>query len=126
MRKPSGKSLQRRHRVELEFLEALRARLPKHAPTLEALGHLYTRVGKYEEGLGVDLDITQLKPDEPEAWYNLACSLSMVGRKDDAFVALEKAIDLGYSDFEWMARDPDLKPLQGDPRLARLGMRISN
>lgn len=126
MRKPPDSSAFRRHRVELGFLEALRARLPQHTPTLEALGHLYTRVGKYAEGLSVDLDLTKLKPSEPEVWYNLGCSLAMVGRKDEAFAALEKAIDLGYSDFEWMARDPDLKPLHGDPRLARLGMRISN
>ena len=126
MRKDSRKQIDRRKRVELEFLESLRKRIPHHTPTLEALGHMYTREGLYEEGLRVDLDITRLKPQEPEAWYNLACSYAMVGLKDLAFEALHKAIDLGYGDAGWMMKDPDLRSLRDDPRMIQISMRLSN
>ncbi len=41
-------------------------------------------------------------------WYNLACALSMQDRTMDAGPALEKAIELGYSDLGAMQNDPHL------------------
>ncbi len=72
-------SVSKKHRVELEFLESIRDRLPAHARVLEALGHLYTHVGRYEEGLKVDRDLTRMRPEDPLNWYNLACSCALTG-----------------------------------------------
>lgn len=64
---------------------------------------------------------------EPASWllYDLACARAAVGATDDAFAALTDAVDAGFTDGAWMAEDPDLAPLRGDPRfdqiLARLG-----
>ena len=41
--------------------------------------------------------------------YNLACSYSLTQQCELAAEALNTAINLGYNDFGWMARDPDLK-----------------
>jgi hypothetical protein len=49
------------------------------------------------------------------AFYNLACSYSLIGQFDRAAAALEKALQLGYRDFRWLARDPDLQPLRQQP-----------
>jgi tetratricopeptide (TPR) repeat protein len=114
------KSLDKRHRVEIEFLEALRRRCPSHEPIIEALGHMYTRVGRIEEGLAMDLELARLKPAEPENWYNLACSYSLLGQKDKAIQCVERAVHLGYSDFDWMSRDEDLRLIRDDPRFLRI------
>lgn len=102
-------------RVEVEFLEALRRRCPAHEPILEALGHLYTRAGRFQDGLQVDLELTRLRPEDPENWYNLACSHALLGARDLAMAALEKAIQCGYNDADWMEADPDLASLVQDP-----------
>ena len=111
---------ERARRIEVEFLEAVRARLPAHAAVVESLGCLYTEMGRYQDGLRADREMVQMEPDSPTAWYNLACSLSLTGQPDAAFAALEKAVALGYDDPEWMQDDDDFAPIKKDPRFARL------
>jgi len=111
---------ERKRRLELEFLEGIRARLPSHPAVVETLGCLYTEMGRYKEGLSADRQMVEMMPHAPVAWYNLACSLSLTDQTDDAFAALEKAIALGYDDAEWMQEDDDLRPIRTDPRFIRL------
>ena len=111
---------ERARRLEVEFLEGVRARLPAHSAVVESLGCLYTEMGRYQDGLRADREMVQMEPDSPNAWYNLACSLSLTGQPDDAFAALEKAIALGYDDAEWMQDDDDFEPIKKDPRFARI------
>ena len=54
----------------------------------------------------------QLDLREPNTHYNLACSLSLKGRKAEAVKVLRSAISLGYKDFHWMQDDPDLNDLK--------------
>lgn len=112
---PHRKSIQKPQRLELQFLEGVRRRVPNHEPVLQALGHLYTRAGRYEDGLQVDLDLTRLQPDEPQNWYNLACSYALLGERAMALASLERAVELGYTDVAWMKKDRDLDALRGDP-----------
>lgn len=118
------KSVRRDQRVEIAFLEGVLRRCPGHEPAMEALGHLYTRSGRYEEGLRMDIEMTRRRPDNPEHWYNLACSFSLVRRTDEAFEALDRAVRLGYRDTEWLLKDEDLKPLHEDPRFQGIVERV--
>ena len=61
-----------------------------------------------------------LLPDDPTWRYNLACSLAYRQDKDPAFKVLEQAIELGFHDADAIAKDPDMKPLSGDPRFTLL------
>lgn len=122
---PAGPSQEARdQRVELAFLEGVRTRLPRHPAILEALGCLYTEMGRYQDGLQADRDSVCLQPASPLAWYNLACSLSLTGQVNDAFHALEKAVTLGYADAEWMQKDADFAPIRSDPRFGRILARL--
>lgn len=112
--------------MELRFLEGVRRRVPGHVPVLQALGSLYTRIGRYEEGLQVDLELTKLRPDSAEHWYNLGCSYALLRETDKAFEALNKAVDLGYCDAEWMRKDEDLESLRNDPRFESLLERMAS
>lgn len=106
--------------VELSFLERIAARIPEDAGILQALAELYTRTGHYEKGLGIDLQLSQLKPNDDIVWYNLGCSYALTRRTEEAFNALTRAIDLGYGDYDWMKTDPDLGNLHADPRFESL------
>jgi hypothetical protein len=81
---------------------------------LASLGDAYTRHGFYEEGLSVDSRLVELKPEEPLAHYNLACSLSLVGNINKCKSELKKSVALGYSDFAYILEDPDMKNLRND------------
>ena len=112
--KDETKDLDRDDLVELGFLRAVAARLPRDAEVLKAVGDLYTRVGLYEKGLETDRKLVQLCPADSLVWYNLGCSLALLERRKEAVKALGNAVSLGYTDYEWMVRDNDLRSLRED------------
>jgi hypothetical protein len=63
----------------------------------------------------VDEQLSRLEPRNPLVFYNLACSYSLIGEVDLAATALDKALALGYRDFKWLAKDPDLRTLRKHP-----------
>ena len=99
--------------TKIEFIEGLIRRDPNYVDALQILGDHYTQRGRIVEGLRVDERLARLEPGNPLVFYNLACSYSLSGVIEQAANALEKALQLGYRDFDWLARDPDLKPLRG-------------
>jgi tetratricopeptide (TPR) repeat protein len=110
----------RSERVEIEFLESIRKRCTPNRMILETLGELYTRAGRFEEGLNADLELTRICPSEAIAWYNLGCSYALIDRKKEAIAALTKAIELGYKDIDWMSSDSDLESIQDNPQFRAL------
>jgi len=101
--------------VKISFLEGLVRRDPNYVEALQILGDHYTRRGDYEHSLQVDQQLSRLQPMNPLVFYNLACSYSLNRELDRAAASLEKALSLGYSDFKWLARDPDLRQLRQHP-----------
>ena len=106
--------------VELRFLENVAARLPGDVEVLQALADLYTRTGRFEEGLSADRRLSQQLPNDELVWYNLGCSYALTNHPDEAFEALSKAVELGYGDYDWMKSDSDLVNLHKDPRFESL------
>jgi tetratricopeptide (TPR) repeat protein len=105
---------------EINFYEGLLKKNPAFVQALIALGDAYTKRRDFKKGLAVDLRLSRLRKDDPITHYNLACSYSLLNLLDDAFRALKKAIDLGYSDFHYLRLDPDLNNLRKDSRFPRL------
>lgn len=105
---------------ELSFFERLVRSNPDFVDALIPLAEVYTRKGMYEKGLKVDRKLARLRKEDPMIHYNLACSLALVREKEDAILALEHAITLGYRDFDHMKKDSDLKILREDPRFKSL------
>jgi HEAT repeat protein len=50
------------------------------------------------------------------AFYNLACLQALIGEVETAWGHLDRATTLGFRDFLWIRRDPDLYRLRSDPR----------
>ncbi len=114
-RKKMTRSEQRDLDVKIEFIEGLVRREPDYVDALQLLGDHYTQRGRYVEGLQVDERLARLRPDDALVFYNLACSYSLTDQFDRATLALERAFSLGYRDFNWIARDPDLQKLRQQP-----------
>lgn len=100
--------------VEMYFLEKVAARLPEDEDVLLALGDIYTRAGRYEDGLKIDRVLVRLLPNEASIWYNLACSLALLNQREEALSTLRKAVELGYQDHEWMSCDRDLRNIRNE------------
>ena len=101
--------------VKIQFMEGIVRRDPEFVEALQLLGDHYTQRGQYEQGLKVDERLSRLEPRNPLVFYNLACSYSLIGEVDQAAHALNKALALGYRDFKWLAKDPDLRTLRKHP-----------
>ena len=114
-RKKLSRVSQRDLDAKIEFMEGLVRRDPDYVDALQLLGDHYTQNGRLLDGLKVDEHLAQLEPRSPLVFYNLACSCSLTGQFDRAASALEKALQFGYRDFRWLARDPDLHQLRQQP-----------
>ena len=110
--------------IEIGFLEGVVRRDPGYIDALQILGDNYTRRGRLEDGLKVDEQLVRLRPGDALVHYNLACSCSLTEQFESAAVALNRALDLGYRDFKWLSKDPDLAKLRKHPLYKKIRARI--
>jgi tetratricopeptide (TPR) repeat protein len=110
--------------LQIDFMEGIVRRDPGYVDALQILGDDYTRRGQFAAGLRVDEQLAQLRPENPIVHYNLACSYSLTGNFNQAAAALDRAIALGYRDFKWLNRDPDLAEFRGHPLFKQLRAKI--
>lgn len=119
MPKPQSKKMTREEKrnldVEIGFIEGVVQKDPSYVEALQILGDDYTRRGRFTDGLKIDEQLAQLRPQDPTVLYNLACSYSLTDQVEHAFAALHRALGAGYDDFKWMAQDPDLEKLRKHP-----------
>src|SRR5262245_3773041 len=69
---------------ELEFFGSILARNPEYVDVLRVMANNLTLKGRYAQGLEVDKRLVQLRPKDPLAHYNLACSFALLKRPDQA------------------------------------------
>jgi tetratricopeptide (TPR) repeat protein len=105
---------------ELDFFGGVLERAPDYVDVLRVMGHLLTLKGRYAEGLQVDKRLVNLRPNDPLAHYNLACSYALLKRSELALKTLRRAIELGYRDFRYLREDRDLESIRHDPRFRQL------
>jgi tetratricopeptide (TPR) repeat protein len=123
-RKKPSRATQRDLDTKIQFIEGIVRRDPEYVDALQLLGDHYTQRGRFNEGLKVDERLARLDPENALVFYNLACSYSLTDQFDRAAFALEKALSLGYRDFAWLARDPDLKKFRQQPAYAEIKEKI--
>lgn len=110
--------------IEIGFIEGLVRRDPNYIEALQLLGDDYTVRGRYEEGMKVDEHLARLRPQDPMIHYNLACSYGLLDRIEQSVAMLHRALDLGYRDFKWMRRDPDLRKVRKHALYRQIRLRI--
>lgn len=110
--------------VKIVFLEGIIRRDGDFIEALQLLGDHYTERGEFEHSLNIDERLSKLQPRSALVFYNLACSYSLTGHVARAATALERALSLGYRDFKWLAKDPDLRMLRKDPAYRSIEAKI--
>ena len=61
-----------------------------------------------------------INPDDPLLLYNISCMYALLGDSNEALDCLEKAVDKGYGQQDWVAHDADLDSLRDMPRFKRI------
>lgn len=114
----------RMDRLGLEFQADFHAIAVRHRPDdpprLAELAQVLTRLGRFAEGLAIDRRLASLVPEDPTVHYNLACSFSLCGEPSACLDALERAVELGYADPDFMLADEDLATVRGERRFEAL------
>ena len=105
---------------EIEFFGKILERLPDYVDVLRVMGNNLTLKGRYVQGLQIDKRLIQLRPNDPLAHYNLACSYALLNRPEQSLRTLRRAVELGYRDFRYMREDRDLECVRHDPRFRQL------
>lgn len=105
---------------EIEFLAGILERDPYYVDALRVHATNLAAKGQYSRALQLDRRLVRLLPEDAIAWYNLACSYTLLGMIDPAFASLQRALELGYRCQERLRHDSDLKTLRQDPRFYRL------
>lgn len=120
----SGRAREESHRsqldFEIEFFGRILKRDPDYADVLRVHANNLTAKKMYARGLAVDRRLVQLRPSDPVAHYNLACSYALMRMNDAAIASLDSSLKLGYRDFEHILGDPDLEHLRKDARFVGL------
>ncbi len=91
------------------FYERVLKKKKDYYEVLLILSIIYSELGQYEKAMEVDKKIIEISPYNPIAYYNLACDYSILGDVEKSAKWLKYAINLGYKDFKYMEKDPDLK-----------------
>ena len=76
--------------------------------------------GEYDKAITIFTKITQLAPQNPAAYYNVACAYSKKNDVTRAVAWLKKAIDQGYTDISHMEKDKDLDNIRNSEAFKKL------
>ncbi len=84
------------------------------------LASRYADMKREEEAVRQTEMAVALRPGDSNILYNAACTFGLLGRKREALDMLKRACDVGFRDFVWAARDPDLACVHEDPEFLAL------
>jgi Flp pilus assembly protein TadD len=84
------------------------------------IAYTYRRQHRWILALRAAQKAVALDDTDGDAYYELACALANLRRLKEAITALEKAIELDATLAQWIANEPDLKPLTHLPAFKKL------
>jgi TolB-like protein/Flp pilus assembly protein TadD len=110
----------------LQELEEAR-RMDDNSAVLEMLAGTYAAAGRPAEARKITEDMVKLSTKRYVCAYEVATTYVGLRDRESAFLWLRKSLDEHADCSPWIAADPKLDPLRGDPRfqdlLRRLGLR---
>ncbi|MCZ6835953.1 MAG: hypothetical protein O7G85_09285 [Planctomycetota bacterium] len=89
---------------------------PGNPSVLYGKSFAFYKKGEYEASIEAALQTTDAGHVAFIAWYGIANAYAQLGKADEAFDALDKAILSGYGNYTGMLEDPEFEPLHSDPR----------
>lgn len=103
----------------IEFTKAIEVD-PKYAPAYVNRGVAYMQQKKFNKALDDLKQAEGLNPKDKMVYYNLSAFYSIQNQRDRALDALDKTLELGFTDYDALRGDPDLTNLRRDPEFRKV------
>ena len=81
---------------------------------------LYVDLKRYDEAVRLYTLATEIDPDRPGAFYNLAWAYNAKGDKKKALKALQTAVEKGFKDHAGISANSAFDSLRNDPTYLQL------
>jgi Flp pilus assembly protein TadD len=94
--------------------------VPEDARAHVLLATSYAAVGRAREAASEVEKAVAMRGNDPITLYNAACTYGNLKMKAEALETLKRAVEAGYSNSDWAARDNDLACIHDDPEFKRL------
>lgn len=104
----------------IEMLKKATKLQPDIAAAHDELALCYLKKGFLIHALAELKLLVALDPSDSRSMYNIACVYSLRDDKESAVRWLERAIDNGYNDFDYMKKDPDFDNIRDYPGYVEL------
>jgi len=111
-------------RRALRLMEEALELNPNDARAANLAAIMNAGMGETEKALSYAARSLEIDADDPMMLYNVACTYSVLGKKDEAIECLERAVDKGFGHKEWIDHDPDLISLRDVPRFQALSQNM--
>ena len=94
--------------------------VPEDARARILLANNYAWLGSQADAMRELQRAVALRPNDSNILYNAACLYGILQMKVEALRLLKRVNEVGYSRWDWVARDPDLVCLHDDPEFRKL------
>ena len=114
---------ERAHAVAVRHCTILERQLELNPDDVRArilLACRYAELQRGEEAVQHLQIAAALRPNDTNVLYNAACAYGILQRKREALDTLKQALEAGFGNIEWAARDPDLACVRDDPEFLAL------
>lgn len=101
-------------------LESALGNSPDPQKILHLLAVYYSIRGLYDRALDRLMKESEMSPDNPRVYYDIACTYSKQGKLRESIRYLERALEKGFHDWDLMKKDHDLDNLKGSPHFHAL------
>jgi adenylate cyclase len=91
----------------------------------DARSHMYYATilmlkGKDQQAREEAAKALDLSPDDPVMLFNAACFYARLGEKEIALKMVKNAVTIGFEQYEWLRRDPDLDNIRNEPEFIEI------
>ena len=93
---------------------------PRFAPALKQLAEVYALNENYEMALSLFSQVVVLEPNNPDAYYRIACIYSKLNRIEESVTWLSRAINSGFNNWELLKTDNKLENTRNSSVYQRL------
>jgi non-specific serine/threonine protein kinase len=110
-------------RVDVRLIGALERQLelvPDDVRARILLSSKYAAMSRADDAIRHLETAVALRPGDSNVLYNAACTYGLLGMKPQAYDTFRKAVEAGYGNKEWAARDTDLACLHDMPEFRSL------
>ena len=99
------------HQVEL---------VPEDVRARSLLAVQFGALNRVKEAVAELEKTVAMRPKDPNTLYNAACTYGILNMKEEALLMFRRAVESGFSNPDWAARDSDLACLHDDPEFKRI------